>query len=286
MLTKNQKMKFVEQGKSDMAKYRLIGVLPLSRIPDRLVQASRNGLRPEVKFIIGRKTLLIMMLEGNEKTKKLVQHLDGTSAIVLSNDDPFDLFKKFKTNFVKMAAKPNQISPDDISVSAGETTIQPGQAVTELKQAGVDVQIQKGKVVIAKDKVIVKKGAVITPQVAKALKTLDIVPFVATITPSILLSDSMMFTREILDINPQQTATDVARGFRSALTIALEGKIVNSYTIKTFIEKSYRGAMALGIVAKIPEPGIIEKLLASATMQASALNNVVKGPEKEESKAQ
>ena len=67
----------------------------------------------------------------------------------------------------------------------------PGQAVTDLKAAGIDVQIQKGKVVIAKDKVITKKGEAITSSVAKALHTLDINPFSATLEPLLMLSGSM-----------------------------------------------------------------------------------------------
>ena len=88
----------------------------------------------------------------------------------------------------RLAAKPGQVSPEDVSVTAGETGIQPGQTVTDLKSAGIDVQIQKGKVVIAKDKVLVKKGEVISAKIAKALHILDILPFKAVIEPSSLLS--------------------------------------------------------------------------------------------------
>src|SRR5208283_37076 len=169
MLSKSQKMSFVETGKGYAKKYSTVGVLPLSGIPDRLLQSTKNKLKGDVTFVLGRKTLLTRILESSEKTKGLVKDLEATSAIIFSNDDPFELYKKFKAGAIKMAAKPNQIALDDVSVQAGETNIMPGQAVTELKAAGIDVQIQKGKVVIAKDKVIAKKGEMISASVAKAL---------------------------------------------------------------------------------------------------------------------
>lgn len=276
MLNKQQKVKFVEEEKKELGKYSMVGILPVNGIPDRLVQASRNKMRSKVRFIIAKKSLLTRILEGSPKTKPLAKELKGMSAIILSNEDPFQIYKEFKSNSIRLAAKPNQIAPDDINIQAAETAIQPGQAVTELKQAGIDVQIQKGKVVIAKDKVLVKKGGVITTAVSKALKTLDIMPFTASIVPSVMLSGNIAFTRDILEIDTAKVVGDMLKGFTYALTISLKAEIVNRYTIVTFVGDAYRSAMAVGIEAKIPEPGIIEKLMANAVMQAASLNSMVK----------
>ncbi len=276
MFTKNQKMKFVEEGKREVKKYSVVGVLPLNSIPDRLVQKSRNTMRPQVKFIIAKKSLLIRILEGDAKTKPLAKELTGMSAIVLSNEDPFALYKSFRSNSLKLGAKPNSISPEDINIEEGETSIQPGQAVTELKTAGIDVQIQKGKVVIAKGKTLVKKGAVITTAVSKALKTLDIQPFSATIEPQILMSGSLMFTKEVLRIDSKVVQSEINQAFAQALAISLKGNMVNQYTITTFIQRSWREAMALGVAGKLYESGIVDKLMAEAYIQANALQGLVK----------
>ncbi len=276
MLNKDQKVKFVNEGKKELSKYSVIGVLPLANIPDRLVQKSRNTMRSKVRFILGRRTLLVKILESDAKTKHLTKELKGTSAILLSNDDPFAIYKEFKSNSIKLAAKPHQISPDDIEIQAAETTLQPGQTVTELKQAGIDVQIQKGKVVIAKDKVLVKKGAKITPAVSKALKILDIMPFTASITPSVLMQGQLMFTRDILGIDSAVVLKQVTTGFNAALQISLKANIISRYTIRIFIERAYREAIAVGVEGHIPEPGIIEKLMTNAVMGASQLNSMVK----------
>ena len=274
MLTKSQKVSFVETGKGYANKYSTVGVLPLSGIPDRLLQSTKNRLKGEVTFVLGRKTLLKKILESSEKTKGLAKDLEATSAIIFSNVDPFELYGKFKAGALKLAAKPNQIALDDVSVQAGETNIMPGQAVTELKAAGIDVQIQKGKVVIAKGKVITKKGETITSAVAKALHTLNITPFSATLEPLVVLSGSTIFGRNVLRIDTQKTTEDIITAFNSALILSLELGIVNQHTVKILVAKAYRNAYHLGMEAKLPDAGIIEGLISGAAGEASKLDSL------------
>jgi large subunit ribosomal protein L10 len=276
MLTKAQKIKFVDEHKKLLKSYKLVGIVQVSGIPDRLLQSTKNKLKGDTKFIMGRKTLLKKILESQEPTKQLADHLTNTSAIVVSNEDPFELYGKFKANSLRLAAKPGQISPEDVSVNAGETGIAPGQTVTELKSAGVDVQIQKGKVVIAKDKVLVKKGEVISSSVAKALHILEIMPFKAEIEPYALLSDGMVFTKRVLGINAQTTTQEITMCFKNALALSFEAKIINAYTIERFLTDAYAKAMHLGVECKIPDSGIIEMLLAKAAMEAASLGSNVK----------
>jgi len=276
MLSKEDKKKFVEEKAKEIKNYKTVGVLSVNNIPDRLVQQARNKLGKEVKFITAKKSLLKRILESDERTKQLVDELNGTSAILLSNEDPFKLMKEFKKNELKLAAKPNQISPSDITVTEGETNVQPGQSVTELKQAGIDVQIQKGKVVIAKSKVVVKAGSLVSPAIAKALKILDITPFKAVVEPSGFVSDGVLFKRDVLNITAEQVAGDIAKGFMCAFDLSLKAKIVNVYTAPKLIAQAYNEALYLGLERSIYEPGIAEKLVERASRTAATLNSNVK----------
>ncbi len=271
MLTKDQKIKLVDEGVKAVKAAKVVGIVPLNAIPDRLLQKSRNGMRGTVRFITGRKSILSRILEGDAKTKPLAQELTGTSAIILSDGNPFEIYSRFKEGTIKLAAKPKQLAPEDIYISDGETTLQPGQAVTELKAAGIDVKIDKGKVVISKAKVLVKKGETISPQVAKALHSLEIQPFHATIAPSVVLSGGMLFRGDVLDISSERTAAEIAKAFSAALTLSLEAGVVNRYTVVKLITKAYRSAMALGLEAKAYDSGIVEKLLEQASVHAQAL---------------
>lgn len=271
MLTRDQKEKFVESASKELKSYKTIGIMPVGNIPDRLLQLSKNRMRSSIKVVMGRKNLLIKILESDSRSKDLVKYIEGTSAIVMSNKDPFELYGEFKSNSLKLAAKPNQKAPSDILISSGETTLQPGQAVTELKQAGIDVQIQKGKVVIAKDKKV-KEGEVITTGLSKALHTLGIKPIVASITPSVIFSDGTLFTQKALSITPEGLSKDIAKALGEAIAISYAANIVNSFTIKSMLLKAYSSAMHLGIEYKLYDKGIVEKLLGAAALQAASLN--------------
>jgi large subunit ribosomal protein L10 len=271
MLTRDQKEKFVESASKELKSYKTIGIMPVGNIPDRLLQLSKNRMRSSIKVVMGRKNLLIKILESDSRSKDLVKYIEGTSAIVMSNKDPFELYGEFKSNSLKLAAKPNQKAPSDILISSGETTLQPGQAVTELKQAGIDVQIQKGKVVIAKDKKV-KEGEVITTGLSKALHTLGIKPIVASITPAVIFSDGTLFTQKVLSITPEGLSKDIAKALGEAIAISYAANIVNSFTIKSMLLKAYSSAMHLGIEYKLYDKGIVEKLLGAAALQAASLN--------------
>jgi large subunit ribosomal protein L10 len=275
-LSKSEKIKFVEDAKKEVKSYKVIGVINLNGLPDRLTQKAKNSSKPNTKFILGRKTLLEKIIASHEKGADLTKHITGTSAIILSNEDPFELYQKFKKNAIKLSAKPGQVAPDDVPIQSGETTIMPGQTVTELKAAGIDVQIQKGKVVIAKDKILVKKGDVISPMVAKALHTLEIYPFSAVVDPVLMADKKMLYTRTVLGINAEMIVMEMTRAFRSALSISLERNIINKYTITNLIGKAYNNAMWLGTETNLYDSGIIERVLAKAAMGATSVKGMVK----------
>lgn len=276
MLNKSQKVEFVKNEAKLIDKYKVVGIVPISGIPDRLFQATKNMMKPDARFIFGRQTILKKILEANPRTKHMVGELSDQSVILLSNGDPFEIYKMFKSNALQLEAKPNQIAPEDINIQSGETSIQPGQAVTELKTAGIDVQIQKGKVVIAKDKTLVAKGQVISLPVSKALHTLGVKPFTAVIEPSVMFADNMMFRKNVLGINSETVTKDILSAFASALTLSLDRGYVNQYTVERLLVKAYTNAIFLGTEAKVPDKGIIERLVANAAAQAGALNELNK----------
>ncbi len=272
MMKKNQKAAFVKQASEELKRYSSIGVMRLSGKPDRMLQAARTRLRGEARILMGRKSLLQRILESDERSRPLVKELTGTSAIILSNTEPFELYRKFRSASIKLAAKPKQVAPEDINVPAGETGVAPGQAVTELKLAGIDVQIQKGKVVIAKDKVVAKKGTVISLQLAKALHTLNIAPFEAYLEPAVIYSSGLTFTKEVLHIDPARTTQKVMAGFRAALALSMELGLVNRYTVVPLLQKGYRNALFLGTEVNSYDTGVLEHVLAKAAAQAGALD--------------
>ena len=273
-MLKMEKVEYAKKLKGEIKKYSTVGVLPLSAIPDRLLQKVRNTVKPDTKLIIARKSLMLKALEGDTRLDAIKPYIDKNVALVLTNKNPFELHKVISSNRLKLAAKPNQISPQDIEIESGETTIPPGQAVTDLKAAGIDVQIQKGKVVISKSKVLVAKNAKITLAVAKALTMLGIKPFEVGASLEVLMSGGLLITRDVLNITPELVTTQLGIGFNVANALTLDIGYPTPYNINVLLKKGYLSALGLGLTTKTYEPGIVEKLIAEAVLSAISISNV------------
>lgn len=268
MMLKVEKVAYAKKLKAEIKKYKVVGVLPLDAIPDRLLQKVRNQLKPDTKFIIARKSLVMKAMEGDERLDNLKPFVDKNVALLLTNKNAFEIHKVISSNKLQLSAKPNQISPEDINIESGETTIAPGQAVTDLKAAGIDVKIEKGKVVIAKNKVLVAKDAKITLAVAKALKMLDIKPFSVQAALQVAVDNGLFITKDVLNITPELVSMQVAQGFNVANMLTTNIGYVTQYNIDKLIKQGYLSALGLGLATKSYEPGIVEKLIADAVLSA------------------
>ncbi len=276
MMLKAQKIEFVNKLKKEVKGYKTVGIMSLDSVPDLLVQRIRNKLKPDVKFVVMRKSLATRVFDSDPRLSGLNNHTDRNFVILLSNKDPTELNKVITENKMKLSAKPNQISPNDIIIESGETAIAPGQAVTDLKSAGIDVQIQKGKVVISKSKVLVKKGDKITTSVSKALKMLEIMPFETGTKLKAVVNENILFSEAALRIDSQFVASEIASNFAQANALALQIGFVTKYNASSFIRNAYLSALGLGLEAKIYEPEIAEQLIAKAVLEAVGLNKLVK----------
>lgn len=272
MLSINQKQAIVAERSKMIKSYSTVAVVRLDGIPDRLLQSVRNRMRGDSVFITGRKNILNRILASSKGTEPLSSYLTGTSVIILTNKSPFDLYRELRNSSIRLAAKPNQIAPSDIRIEAGETSLAPGQAVTELKTAGIDVKIEKGKVVISKEKVLVHKGEPISLNVAKALHTLNILPFSAELKLEVALNDNLIFNNEVLGIDTTTVLEDINRSISRVIALSVNAKIINRYTINRFITESYINAIALGVEANLYDSGIADRLIGKAYRIASALS--------------
>ncbi len=274
-MLKSQKIEYVKSLREEIKKYKVVGVMPIEKIPDRLLQKIRNEVKTkDSKFIIARKNLILKIMD-QEHLKDLEPFLKGNVGIIMSNRSSFELFEMVTSNKIRLLAKPNQIADQDLSIEAGETSLQPGQAVTDLKTAGIDVQIQKGKVTISKSKVLVKKGDKISVPVSKALKMLDILPFEAKGNISAIKEGKLLYTPEVLMINTTYISREIGSIFSSAYLLSLELGIVSQYNINEFIRRAFVAAISVGVEAKIPEGEVIPKLLGLASSAAKNLDGMV-----------
>jgi len=274
-LTKQKKIEFVENLAKEIEGSKSIGIADISFIPAKFFLKVKKELDGKVKFVYGRKKLLMKALEKT-KARELVSFLGNQPIILLSNLNPLEMNSLVKSNYLKLPAKPGSIAKEDLVVNEGPTQLPAGPALSELKQAGIDAKIVEGKIYISSTKVIVKSGEVIKSNVANVLQKLEIFPFEARILPIAILSNGIIFSGEALELTKEKVSKQIADNFGKAYLVSLAINYETKYNAKELLIKAVRNAVYIGIEKNLYEKGVIDKILAKAYAQALALANAAK----------
>ncbi|MGC9132365.1 MAG: hypothetical protein ACP5HJ_01815, partial [Candidatus Micrarchaeia archaeon] len=208
--------------------------------------------------------------------KELVGFLGNQPMLILSDLNAIELNSIIKSYYLKLPAKPGSIAKEDLVVNEGPTQLPAGPALSELKQAGIDARIVGGKIQIASTKVIVKKGEVIKAVVANALQKLEIFPFEARILPVAILSEGVIFTGDVLELDREKINKEIEEKFGKAYIVSVLINYETKYNTKELLVKAFRNALYLGIEKNLYEKGVIDKVFAKAYAKALALKNYAK----------
>ncbi|MCS7109732.1 MAG: 50S ribosomal protein L10 [Candidatus Micrarchaeota archaeon] len=268
------KKKKVLEISEKLKRAKVVAVIDLHSLPNALLHQIRKELKSEAEIIIYKTSLLRRALRM-AKLDSLLPVMKGEKALLITNVDPFKLYKKMNSNPLKVYAKPGQIAPYDIVVPAGETQLPPGPILTELKSAGIDARVQGGKVAIGKDSVVAKKGEVIKDVVAKALQKLDIKPFEIRVRVPLAWEGGITYTEELLNVDEKKILSDLVSAYHNARAISIEIGYVTKEVIEPLIQKAYRNARYIGIEREIMLPELMEELMKKAARQAHALDSAV-----------
>src|SRR3989344_8566689 len=97
-------------------------------------------------------------------------------ALIMTELDPFRLYKLLKSSKSPAFAKPGNVLPKDAMVKAGPTNFTPGPIIGELGKFGIKAGVEAGKIVIKEDKVVARAGQKVDAKMAELLIRLDIKP--------------------------------------------------------------------------------------------------------------
>lgn len=271
MISKQDKQKVVKEVGLNLAKHKVIAVASIAGLKSRQFNAIKKKLRGQAELIVARKTLLQMAIEKNKpEVKALETYMQGAEILVLSNLDPFKLFKLFKQNKTKTPAKAGQIAPADIVIPAGETNLAPGPVLTELKQAKIDAKIQGPKIVISKDAVVAKAGQPISPQAAGVLSKLGIEPMEVGIELKAAYDNGTVYPGEILNVDEAQVLANLVDCHQKAINLAVYAEIFNSTSMEILLMKAAREAKSLSALSGSTEPKKEEQAQGAAETPAEA----------------
>lgn len=242
---KEWKKEKVEELTKLIKKYKVIGLLKLDELPSSQFQTIRGKLRGDVLIITSKKSFLSRAFEKTNN-KDLVEKMEGSPAVILTNLSPFKIYKIIQKNKSVSSIKPGQIAPIDLIVKKGETPFAPGPIIGELGEIGVRAKIMNGKINVLKDAVVVKQGEPAGEKAASILTRLGVKPMEIGLDLVVIKEDDILYTSEDLDVD-------------------VENLIITAYI------RAKNLVLNTGMI--IPE--FIEEVLMKAQMSALILNGVV-----------
>jgi large subunit ribosomal protein L10 len=269
----------VKEIKSLIKEYPVIGVVNVGSVPGKQIQRIRSSMRADgTRIKMSKKRLMNLALKDKSKEglESLSEHVSGQVGLLFSKTNPFKIYKALEKNKTRAAAKPNSISPLDISISKGETQFPPGPILSELQQGGIPAAIEKGKVVIKQDKVVVKAGEKITPATANALARLEIEPLEIKLDLLAAYEDGTIYTSDILAVDTQKILSDLTNAHQQAVNLSVNSFYLTSETAPIIISEAASKARNLAINAGIFAKDVMETIIAMAQAKASKLESITK----------
>src|SRR2546425_12480625 len=154
------KKQLVEALATRCAQARVVGIANIHGIPAPQFQAIRKKLTGRATITVAKNNLLrLALLQASEKKPELVKlsdTIEGQTAVVTADINPFRLFKELEATKTRAPARGGEIAPEDLWVRGGETPFKTGPAVVELQKAGIPAVMVRGKVVIREVKLLLK----------------------------------------------------------------------------------------------------------------------------------
>ncbi len=253
----------------------VVAIANVEGIPAAQMQQMRKQLRADATLRVVKNTLLTRALEKAgaemEAVDDLIGSVEGQTALIATDMNPFTLYKRLEAAKTKAPAKGGETAPEDVAVEAGDTPFAPGPVVGDLQKAGIPAAIEGGKVVIKQDKVLVEAGGTIPREVAQMLTRLDIHPLTVGIDLRTAYEDGMLFDRSVLDVDEEAFLNDLKAGAAGAFNVAVNTSWFTEITAHPILSQAHQRAINLGVNAELTEPGIVDRLLSRAQGQVLSL---------------
>ncbi len=254
----------------------VVGVVDITRIPAPAIQKMRKAMREHTILVRSSKNSLLEhalteAAKGNAGLDGLKQYVVGQAAVVLSNENPFRLWKLLNSTKSKSPAKGGEIAPEDIVVKAGDTQFKPGPVVSELQKVGIPAAIEKSKVVIKSDKVLVKAGEKISRDIALALTKLEIYPLTIGLDLKAAYAEGMVYPGDVLVVDDVVFAGRIGLASAQAFALAIGTGYMTSDTVPPLMQCAYRQCVHLAVKAAITTDETVAPLIRQAYAQMTAI---------------
>lgn len=249
-----------------------VGIVSLMGIPSRQLQTMRRDLHETARLRVSRNTLVRRALEDvDEGLEQLVEHVSGQVGLVLSDANPFALFKQLEASKTPAPISAGEIAPNDIVIEAGDTGIDPGPFVGELQNAGVPARIDQGSIEVMETTTVLEAGEEVTPELESVFNELELEPKEVGLDLRAVLAEGVLFYSEDLELDIDAYRGDIASASSKARTLAVEVSYPATGVMPALLSKADAAAMQLAVAASIIEPKTADAVLSAAVGDGRAL---------------
>src|SRR3989344_5832998 len=217
-----------------------------AEMPARSFQKIKRDLSERAVIKVAKSAVLVKALETAGK-KELAKIIAPQPAIILTNENPFKIFRFIQKNKSRAAA------------------------ISALTKVKISARVEGGKIAVAKDSLVAKKGEVISAELASALSMVKIEPMEIGLDVVGMLEGSVLYGKNSLAVDDEKVLADLISGANASLNLSVFIGWPTKQNIELLLAKGFREAKGVGVDAGVLDSGIIEDLLAKGKLQADAL---------------
>ncbi|MDV0446943.1 hypothetical protein MsAg5_08110 [Methanosarcinaceae archaeon Ag5] len=270
------KMDEVDNVKDLIKSYKIFGVVSFEGIMASQIQTMRRDLKGTAVLKVLRNTLNAKALnESGDEISEMTQYIEGQSALIFTNDNPFKLYKNLSKTKTPSPIKAGAIAPADISVTKGPTGFPPGPLLGEFQSAGIPTAVEAGKIAIKESKVVCKAGEKVSPKLAAALNKLEIYPLEVGLNLRAVFENGTIYLPSVLAVDEDKIFADLVAAAQQANNLSVNAAIPTADTIEAILQKAHREAVNLGVEAVILEETVVEILIGKANVEMVSVAKTV-----------
>jgi large subunit ribosomal protein L10 len=261
-----KKAKEVEELTQLINTYSVLAIADLYKVRAIQLQELARKFRSQIQLKVAKNILLKMALRNSKKLEieKLIETLQGSSVLLLTNMNPFKLLLLLESSKLKMVAKTGDIAPNDIIVPEGNTALPPGPAISELHNVGVRTKIDGGSVWVLSDTVITQKGETVTPKVASILPKLGIKSLEVGLKLIAAYDDGLVILSNQLSLDLNAIRRQFEEAFNKAFNLSLNAVYPTKKTLDVILWRAASNARNLAINSTYFAPEVASQLVAKA----------------------
>lgn len=252
--------------------YQSVGVVGVTGIPSRQLQAMRRELHGSAELRMSRNTLVVRALEEvDEGVETLTQYIAGEVALVGTNDNPFGLFKQLEESKTPAPINEGETAPNDIVIPEGDTGVDPGPFVGELQQVGASARIMDGSIKVTEDSTVLEEGGIVDDRLAGVLSELGIEPKEVGLDLKGVYSEGVLFEPDELAIDIDEYRADIEAAAAAGQNLSVNAAYPTARTVQSLIGNATANGKAVGLFAEIESPDVVPDLIGRADGQLRAL---------------